>query len=44
MEHAFSGANCVIVNPDDNSIERILPYVPAEEFEMSLCHAEMSHA
>jgi len=36
QEEAFSGAKCVIVNPSDNSIERILPYEPVDDSAMSL--------
>src|SRR6266404_1057404 len=36
QEEAFSGANCVIVNPADNSIERIVPYEQVDESAMSL--------
>ena len=39
QEEAFSGANCVIVDPADNSIERILPYERADESAMSPYHA-----
>jgi aspartate 1-decarboxylase len=39
QEEAFSGANCVIVNPADNSIERILPYGRVKEPARSSCHA-----
>ena len=38
-EEVFSGANCVVVNPADNSIERILPYELVAESEMTLVHA-----
>jgi aspartate 1-decarboxylase len=34
QEEAFSGAKCVIVNPSDNSIKRILSYEPVDESPM----------
>ena len=36
QEEAFSGAKCVIVNPSDNSIERILSYEHVDDSAMSL--------
>src|SRR6266478_424020 len=36
QEAAFSGAKCVIVDPSDNSIERILSYEHVDESAMSL--------
>ena len=39
QEAEFSGAKCVIVDPSDNSIERILSYEPADESALSMSHA-----
>jgi aspartate 1-decarboxylase len=39
QEEAFSGANCLIVNPADNSIERILSYEHVDESALSLIDA-----
>src|SRR6476660_6999584 len=39
LEEAFSGAKCVIVNPSDNSIERILSYEHVDESAMSTIDA-----
>jgi aspartate 1-decarboxylase len=36
QEEAFSGAKCVIVDPSDNSIERILSYEHVDESAISL--------
>jgi aspartate 1-decarboxylase len=39
LEEVFSGAKCVVVNPTDNSIDRILPYDNVDEFAMSMMDA-----
>jgi aspartate 1-decarboxylase len=39
QEEAFSGAKCVIVDPSDNSIERILSYEHVDESARSMIHS-----
>jgi len=39
LEDVFSGAKCVIVDPSDNAIERILSYERVDELAMSAIDA-----
>jgi aspartate 1-decarboxylase len=39
LEAVFSGAKCVIVNPSDNSIQRILSYEHVDESAVSMIGA-----